>query len=93
VISTHHPTTDWIRGGGSYFDVRVVEETWSRGWHVRFWCQPLTASCAEFFDAGFAIERLVEPRPVPAMAESYPDEFEQLNREPGFIIFRLIKRP
>ena len=37
------------------------------------------------------IERLVEPRPVPAMAERFPDYYETLMREPGFIAFRLRK--
>jgi SAM-dependent methyltransferase len=93
VVSTHHPTRDWLRGGGGYFEVKVVEETWSRGWQVRFWRQPLTETCAEFYEAGFVIERLVEPRPVAAMAEQYPEDYAKLEREPGFIMFRLVKQP
>jgi SAM-dependent methyltransferase len=27
VLSTHHPTADWRRRGGSYFDTEVIEET------------------------------------------------------------------
>ena len=42
VVSTHHPTSDWVHRGGSYFTVSVIEETWSRGWNVRFWRMPLT---------------------------------------------------
>ena len=91
VVSTHHPSTDWRRRGGSYFDVEVIEETWSRGWQIRFWRQPLTDTCAEFAAAGFLIERLVEPRPASAMAVAYPDDFEKLQVEPGFIMFRLVK--
>ena len=91
VLSTHHPTVDWLRLGGSYFDVEVLEETWKSDWQVRFWRQPLDRTCAEFSDAGFLIERLIEPRPVAAMAEVYPADFDKLNREPGFIAFRLIK--
>ena len=30
VVSTHHPTGDWPRRGGSYFAVEI-DETWSRG--------------------------------------------------------------
>lgn len=92
VVSTHHPTSDWVHHGGSYFTVSVIEETWSRGWNVRFWRMPLTQSVAEFTDAGFVIERLVEPRPVPQMADEYLDDYEKLQSEPGFIAFRLIKR-
>ncbi len=93
IVSTHHPTRDWLRQGGSYFDVTVVEETWSRGWIVRYWRLPLTQIVAEFTAAGFVVERLVEPRPAPEMASRYPDEYRELNAEPGFIAFRLTKHP
>ena len=91
VVSTHHPTSDWQLHGGSYFAVSLIEETWKRGWKVRYWRQPLTATASEFTDAGFVIERLVEPRPVPGMAETSPEEFEMLSTQPGFIAFRLRK--
>lgn len=39
---------------------------------------------AEFVEAGFVIEALVEPRPLPEMADRYPDVHTQLMREPGF---------
>lgn len=91
VISTHHPVADWRRHGGSYFDQDVVEETWSRGWQVRYWRLPLTRTCAEFAEAGFWIERLVEPLPAPEMARAYPEDDAKLRIEPGFIAFRLVK--
>ncbi len=93
VISTHHPVSDWRRRGGSYFDHDVVEETWSRGWRVRYWRLPLTQTCTEFAEAGFWIERLVEPLPAPEMALAYPEDDQQLRAEPGFIAFRLVKAP
>jgi SAM-dependent methyltransferase len=92
VVSTHHPTGDWLIHGGSYFDVSLIRETWSRGWNVRYWRLPLTKSAAEFSEAGFVIERLVEPLPQPAMADDHPDDYERLLREPGFIAFRLAKQ-
>ena len=92
VVSTHHPTGDWLRHGGSYFDVSMIEETWNTGWNVHYWRMPLTQVTAEFAAAGFVIERLVEPRPVPEMAEQDPETYDDLETEPGFIAFRLIKR-
>jgi SAM-dependent methyltransferase len=92
VVSTHHPTSDWMHRGGSYFDVSVIAETWERGWDVRFWRMPLTQTAAEFHDAGFVIERLVEPLPAPEMAEEHADDYRKLHNEPGFIAFRLTKR-
>jgi SAM-dependent methyltransferase len=94
VLSRLHPTGDWLRHGGNYFDVRTIEETWSKGWRVRYWLAPLERTCEEIFAAGFLIERLVEPRPVPEAAAINPEEYERLAREPrGFIAFRLRPRP
>jgi SAM-dependent methyltransferase len=93
VISTHHPTADWCRLGGSYFQLTSVTETWSKGWRVTAWRMPLRQLAEEFAATGFVIERLVEPAPDPAMADSHPEDFEKLSREPGFIAFRLRKDP
>jgi SAM-dependent methyltransferase len=95
VLSTHHPTTDWLRQGGSYFETEEVEEIWHRGersYTVRFWRQPLTSLCADIADAGFLIERLVEPLPAPSMRERWPERWQKLQREPGFLALRLLKR-
>lgn len=91
VVSTTHPTGDWLQLGGSYFDRRVVEETWQDDWHVTYWRQPLEAWCQEFTDAGFLIERLVEPRPADSMALAHPDVHAHLEQTPGFIAFSLLK--
>lgn len=89
MISTHHPTSDWVRLGGSYFDVASVTETWSKGWEITAWRIPLTRLTEEFADAGFVIERLVEPLPHSDMEASHPDVFERLTTEPAFVLFRL----
>jgi SAM-dependent methyltransferase len=92
IVSTHHPTSDWLRLGGSYFSTEPVEEDWHEGqWHVRYWRQPLSKTCAEFADAGFLVERIEEPLPSPEMAERFPDDFAKLSQEPGFLVFRLLK--
>lgn len=93
VISTHHPTNDWNRLGGSYFEESPVTETWSKGWEVTAWRMPLSRMTEEFADAGFVIERLVEPRPVPEMARSHPEVHDRLTREPAFVAFKLRKAP
>ena len=91
VVSTHHPTADWLRLGGSYFTQERIEEVWRGSWHVRYFRQPLSKTCDEFADAGFLIERVVEPLPSPSMAEEFPDDFAKLSREPAFMTFRLLK--
>jgi hypothetical protein len=73
--------------------VRIIRETWSRGSQVAYWLAPLEVTCREIFDAGFLIERLTEPRPLPAAAAMNPAHYAELSREPsGFLAFRLLPR-
>jgi SAM-dependent methyltransferase len=90
VISTDHPTDDWLRNGGSYFAVEAKVEHWT-SLDARFasWRVPLTVLCDEFATAGFVIERLVEPLPTDEARRLNPDEHERLSTAPGFIVFRL----
>lgn len=92
VLSTHHPASDWHRLGGSYFTDEMYEDTWKSGWVMTYRRRPLQTLTSEFTQAGFRIDELVEPRPTPAMATRFPATFDRLNREPGFIAFRLTKR-
>lgn len=91
VVSTVHPTADWLRLGGSYFVDEMVDETWNAGWQVSFRRAPLEAVVADFADAGFLVERIVETRPDAAMEEHHPALAERLSNEPGFIVFRLVR--
>jgi SAM-dependent methyltransferase len=91
VLSTQHPTIDWLRKGGSYFDVVEEVDTWRLGVDVRFWREPLTVLCDAIHRAGFLIERLVEPEPSELIRERWPDDYEDLRRAPGFLAMRLIK--
>lgn len=94
VFSRLHPTGDWLRHGGNYFDVRVVHETWTKGWQVHYWMMPLQVTCEEINQAGFLIERLLEPRPAPEAVVAGPEGYDHLTREPrGFMAFRVVPRP
>lgn len=94
VVSTQHPTTDWLRKGGSYFDTRLEADIWNRDdrdYEVSFWREPLGAFCDAATVAGFLIERLVEPLPAESMRDRWPEHYEKLSREPGFLILRLLR--
>lgn len=93
VLSTSHPTADWLESGGGYFEERHEQQRWSGGMLHRFWRQPLQSWVQEFTAAGFWIETLVEHRPRESMAHRYPAAYAKLVREPGFIAFRLAKLP
>lgn len=91
VVSTLHPVADWHQLGGSYSTDEMVDDTWNDGWKVRFRRAPLTTWCAEFREAGFLIDRLVEPRPAESMREKFPATCEKPSTEPFFINFVLTK--
>ncbi len=94
VISTTHPTRHWQGLGGSYFTEEAIELSLGgeQGWNVRAWRRPLTAVCREFREAGFLIDEILEPQPVAAMAELFPDVYAELSDRPAFIAFRLVTR-
>jgi len=94
VVSTQHPVMDWLRKGGSYFETTLETDIWptrSGDQPVRFWREPLSALCTAATDAGFLIEKLIEPVPAETMRERHPEDYERLSREPGFLILRLLK--
>jgi SAM-dependent methyltransferase len=94
VVSTQHPTTDWLRKGGSYFDVKLETDVWhtqSGDQPVRFWREPLSALCGSATSAGFLIETVIEPLPAETMRGLYPEDYQKLRTEPGFLVLRLVK--
>ena len=95
VVSVEHPTTDWLRRGGSYFAVEVVEESLSsdHDWPVRTWHRPLQHVHAEFRAAGFLVDQLVEPTPAEGMAERWPEQHHRLSTSPGFLAVSLVPDP
>ncbi len=97
VFSTHHPVMDWqLHSPEDYFAITYVTETWhkrSGDWRVSFWRRPLTAICDAIASAGFVIERLVEPMPLPELARRDPDAYESIRTKPRFVFFRLRPAP
>jgi hypothetical protein len=94
-LSRTRKREDWLRKGGSYFDVVLESDRWCRdgaAWEVRFWREPLTSLCEAIYRAGFLIERLIEPVSAESMCDRWPDDYEKLQRKPGFLHLRLLKQ-
>jgi SAM-dependent methyltransferase len=87
VFYEHHPE-------GNYFAVERVDYEW-RGFgppvRMPSYRRPLQAMLDPLLGAGFVLERLLEPRPVPEFREQDPADYEKLMRRPGFICFRARK--
>ncbi|MGA7420280.1 MAG: hypothetical protein WBW80_19965 [Acidimicrobiales bacterium] len=55
-----------------------------------FWRRPLSAVTDAFADAGFSVERTVEPQPGPSALERFPEALAGLAGVPSFIVYRIV---
>ena len=91
VFSTHHSFTDWQQfDKDDYFAIERLEDTRDVG-TVSFYRRPLTQMCADLAAAGFVIERLLEPQPLPELRKHRPDTYERLMKQPWRLLFRAKK--
>jgi SAM-dependent methyltransferase len=93
-LSTHHPATDFELGdSGDYFATELLREVWTVGRReveVRFWHRPLSRMFGEIAEAGFRVDELSEPQPLPEVRELDPEAWERLTRNPHFLFLRLV---
>lgn len=96
VFSTHHPFMDHgLAGGANYFATYEFADSWMRGGRemsMRFWHRPLSAMTAALVAAGFAIEAIEEPQPLPEAAVRDPGAYEKLTTAPRFLFFAARKQ-
>ena len=79
VISTHHPFCDHVLAGGhDYFGTFQLDDRWEKGgesMEMRYWRRPLHAMTEALSAAGFMIEIISEPRPLPEARERFPADY------------------
>ena len=91
VMSTTHPTSDWRYFGGSYYDESWVDFPFGPG-SLRFQRMTLEMLLGELLDAGFSLERLVEPRPGVELRDIDEAAYNRLHERPWLVAVRL-RRP
>jgi SAM-dependent methyltransferase len=93
IISTHHPFMDHaLADGTDYFATYNITEEWSKGGQsavTSFWHRPPHAMTDAFTAAGFRLEVISEPQPVPAAREFFPADFRIFSTQPRFLFFVL----
>jgi len=96
VFSTHHPAEDWRWfERPTYFATEELVDHWQVGGRtaeVRFYRRPLSAIFSAIRDAGFYVDELVEPMPLPECEERFPEDYVSLTTRPRFLYFRLLPR-
>jgi SAM-dependent methyltransferase len=95
VFSVSHPFGNYLRHPeGGYFESRVIPETWCSYGEpvvVPFCYRSMSGFLNPLIEAGFNLERIIEPVPVEAFKEVEPEDYERLMRQPGFLSMRACK--
>ena len=91
LFSTHHPFTDFLLFEKfNYFNQELIEDEWhsfgEQPVKVRFYRRPLNSMITSLTDAGFAINNIIEPRPIEECQKLYPQDYEKLSTKPWFLI-------
>lgn len=95
VVSVTHPFSDFMYfQSNRYFDIELVASEWKGfGSRVRMpsYRRSLEETLNPFIEAGFRLDRLIEPKPTEEMRNADPRHFEELSRQPCFLCIRAVK--
>jgi len=92
LVSTVHPTADWVWHGGSYFDEDRVETRFGdSGFTNSHRRMTMQTFLGELLDAGFALERLVEPRAAETARRVDEARYLKTLQTPFFVAVRMRK--
>jgi len=92
VFSVHHPGEDWRWfEKDDYFQLELLDDEFPPGHRVQFYRRPLSWTFNAVREAGFAVDRLEEPMPVPEADEADPKWAKNLRTKPRFLYVRASK--
>ncbi|MGK4578580.1 class I SAM-dependent methyltransferase [Kitasatospora sp. HPMI-4] len=95
IASVQHPFVDYAIQDPrpDYHATTRYTDEWTdlvgRPAPMSFWRRPLHAMTDAFTAAGFRLAVISEPQPDPAARELYPDDFQALSTNMGFLFFVL----
>jgi hypothetical protein len=81
-----------LSASGDYFATELLQDRFvkaGKSFEVRFWRRPLRDMFCAFAMAGFRVDQLSEPQPLPECRERFPDVWTLLSTQPRFLFFRL----
>jgi SAM-dependent methyltransferase len=93
IFSVTHPLSDYLYyESNNYYETELVGCEW-RGFesvkvHMPSFRRPLSAMLNPLLEAGFYLERIVEPKPTEEFKEADPKHYEELSRLPCFLCVR-----
>ncbi len=96
VVSVCHPFSDFTYfRSKAYFETELVRTEW-KGFkpvrvHMPSYRRSLQETMNPFTEAGFRIDRVLEPRPTPEFKAADPRHYAELMRQPCFLCIRAVK--
>lgn len=96
VFSFGHPASEFFlyHADGNYHEIEQVAWEWTGFGKVvtmPSYRRPLAAVFNPLIDAGFRLDRVLEPLPVEAFRAAEPETYQRLMRQPGFLCIRAVK--
>jgi ubiquinone/menaquinone biosynthesis C-methylase UbiE len=96
VLSTHHPFSTYLyRKPKSYFDFKLIEDTWAvnsrHPFKTHYYIRPLHEVLRPIIQSEFKIISIEEPLPDERCKVISPQTYEQLLERPGFLFIVLEK--
>lgn len=96
VVSVTHPFFDYLYfKSNNYYETELVGSEWRGFDKVRVYMpsfrRSLGATLNPLIEAGFCLERILEPKPTNEFKEADPKHDEELSRQPCFLCIRAKK--
>lgn len=95
IFSVHHPFMDFtFFHRDNYFLTEILSDEWETDKDkvkVQFYRRPLYKIVSPVLEAGFIIEKLLEPMPTEKFKELQPEVYEKLTKRPQFLFIRARK--
>lgn len=95
IFSVHHPFMDFtVFNKENYFLTELLDDEWNTNngkVEVQFYRRPLSEIITSVINAGFVIEKLLEPMPTEQFKIEQPNVYDRLTKKPQFLFIRAKK--
>ncbi len=96
VFSVHHPFMDFtVFNKENYFLTELLDDEWQTPngkVKLQFYRRPLCNIISPVINAGFIIEKLLEPMPTEQFRIEQPSTYDRLTKKPQFLFIRAKKQ-
>jgi SAM-dependent methyltransferase len=96
IFTVSHPTASYLHiKPDSYYDFKLVEDTWARltdhPFKTYYYIRPLTEMLKPILQSKFKVEVIEEMLPDESLKESNPELYQRLIERPGFLYIEMVK--